>query len=425
MSPTELAKLAPAFGWAAFSEAAAVPQDAIGVRQPSFVATLGELVRTVPAAHWREFFKFHLVDDYAPYLSQAFVDRNFDFRQRAIKGIEEQKPRWKRGVDTMNTLAGEMVGKLYVEEHFSPEAKQRVRAIVDNLLKTFNSSIDTLDWMSPATKLQAKDKAASFTVKIGYPDKWRDYSALSISPTDLAGNVMRAAVFEHERNVAKLGKPLDRTEWLMAPQEVNAYYYPPMNDIVFPAAILEPPFFNVEADDAVNYGAIGSVIGHEISHGFDDSGRQFDGKGNLRDWWQKEDAEKFKEKAGKLVAQYGAYTVLDEQKLNGELTLGENIGDLSGVAAAYKAYLLSLGGKEAAVIDGFTGPQRFFLGYGQMWRRKFRDEELRRRLVIDPHSPAEFRANGVVTNMTEFHEAFGLTSGDKLYREPQDRVKIW
>ncbi|MGH8308603.1 MAG: M13 family metallopeptidase [Steroidobacteraceae bacterium] len=425
MTVAEATKLAPGFDWAAFSATAGVPADVIDVNQPSYITAIGELTRSVPVAHWREYFRFHLIDEYAPFLAQAFVDRQFDFRQRAIRGVKEQKPRWKRAVDTMDTLMGEMVGKLYVEKHFSAEAKQRVRAIVDNLLKTFDSSIDGLDWMSPATKLEAKRKVSSFTVKIGYPDKWRDYSSLTISATDLAGNVVRAAIYEHERNVAKLAKPLDRTEWLMPPQQVNAYYYPPMNEIVFPAAILEPPSFNVAADDAVNYGGIGSVIGHEISHGFDDSGRQFDGSGNLRDWWQRQDAAKFKEKAAKLVAQYGSYTVLDDQKLNGELTLGENIGDLSGAAVAYKAYLLSLGGQEPPVIDGFTGSQRFFLGYGQIWRRKFREEEQRMRLLVDPHSPAEYRANGVVTNMTEFHEAFGLKSGDKLYRDPGDRVKIW
>jgi len=279
--------------------------------------------------------------------------------------------------------------------------------------------------MTPATKVEAHRKLASFGVKVGYPDQWRDYSQLEISPADLAGNVMRSEAFEHERNVAKLGKPVDRTEWLMPPQRVNAYYDSSMNEIVFPAAILQPPFFDVNADDAVNYGAIGAVIGHEISHGFDDSGRQFDGAGNLRDWWAPEDAERFKEKTVRLSAQYSAFTVLDGQHLNGDLTLGENIGDLSGVAVAYKAYMLSLNGQLAPTIDGFTGPQRFFLGWAQIWRRKYRDEELRLRLVTDPHSPGEFRANGVAANMTEFQEAFGVKAGDRLYRAPEDRVRIW
>jgi putative endopeptidase len=425
MSAPELAKLTPGFDWVAFNAAAGIPGDVTGVRQPSYIAAVGELTRTVPVAHWREYFRFHLLDEYSPYLAKVFVARQFDFRQRTLKGVQEQEPRWRRGVDLLDTFVGELVGKLYVEQHFSPEAKEKMRALVANLLRTFDSSIDRLDWMGPQTKLEAKRKVASFTVKIGYPDRWRDYSSLAVSPDDLLGNVMRAAVFEHERNAAKLGKPLDRTEWLMPPQQVNAYYYPPMNEIVFPAAILQPPFFDVAADDAANYGGIGTVIGHEISHGFDDQGRQFDGNGNLRDWWQPADAEKFTEKAKKLVAQYGAYTVLDDQKLNGELTLGENIGDLSGAAVAYKAYLLSLGGTEPPVIDGFTGPQRFFLGYGQIWRRKFREQEQRVRLLTDPHSPAEYRANGVVTNMNEFYQAFDVKPGDRLYRAPGERVKIW
>jgi endothelin-converting enzyme len=425
MSAPELAKLAPGFDWVAFNASARIPGDVTGVRQPSYIAAVGELTRTVPVAQWREYFRFHLLDEYSPYLSKAYVDRQFDFRQRTLKGVQEQEPRWRRGVDMLDTFVGELVGKLYVERHFSPEAKEKMRTLVANLLRTFDASIDQLDWMSPQTKVEAKRKVASFTVKIGYPDKWRDYSSLSISPDDLLGNVMSAAVFEHERNAAKLGKPLDRTEWLLPPQQVNAYYYPPMNEIVFPAAILQPPFFDVTADDAANYGGIGTVIGHEISHGFDDQGRQFDGNGNLRDWWQPADAEKFTEKAKKLVAQYAAYTVLDDQKLNGELTLGENIGDLSGAAVAYKAYLLSLGGTEPPVIDGFTGPQRFFLGYGQIWRRKFREQEQRVRLLTDPHSPAEYRANGVVTNMNEFYDAFDVKPGDRLYRPPEERVKIW
>lgn len=421
----EAAQLAPGFDWAAFNTAAGIPGDVTNLRQPTYIAAVAELTRTVPVAHWREYFRFHLLDEYSPYLSQAFVDRQFAFRQRTIKGVQEQEPRWQRGVDMLDTFVGELVGKLYVERHFSSASKQRVRALVDNLLRAFDASIDQLDWMTPATKLEAKKKVASFTVKIGYPDTWRDYSTLAISADDLAGNVMRAAVFEHQRNAAKLGKPLDRAEWLMPPQQVNAYYYPPMNEIVFPAAILEPPFFNAQADDAVNYGGIGTVIGHEISHGFDDQGRQFDGNGNLRDWWQPADADRFREKAKNLVTQYASYTVLDDQKLNGELTLGENIGDLSGAAVAYKAYLLSLGGTQPAVIDGFTGPQRFFLGYGQIWRRKYREQEQRMRLLTDPHSPAEYRANGVVTNMAEFYDAFGLKPGDRLYRAPEDRVRIW
>jgi predicted metalloendopeptidase len=279
--------------------------------------------------------------------------------------------------------------------------------------------------MSPATRAEAKRKLSHFTVKIGYPDRWRDYGRLEILPGDLVGNVRRAREFEFERQLGKLGKPVDRDEWLITPQTVNAYYNPPMNEIVFPAAILQPPFFDPAADDAVNYGAIGGVIGHEISHGFDDQGRQYDGDGNLRDWWTFDDNARFTERAGRLVTQYSGYKVLDGRPINGQLTLGENIGDLSGLAVAYKAYRISLGGAEAPVIDGFTGSQRFFLGWAQIWRRKFRDDELRLRLLTDVHSPSEFRVNGIVTNMTEFHEAFGLVPGDRLYRPAGDRVKIW
>jgi putative endopeptidase len=418
-------KLTPTFKWALFFEGANAPPGDLDINQPSYVQEAGKLVKSVPVRQWREYFRFKLINAYAPFLSQAFVDLEFDFNQRQLRGIREQKPRWKQAVQTLNGEIGQLVGRMYVDAHFSAESKQRARTIVDNLLKVFDSSIDQLDWMSPATKVEAKQKLASFGVKVGYPDKWRDYTKLEVSPTDLVGNVMRAEVFEHERNVAKLGNPVDRTEWLMTPQRVNAYYDSSMNEIVFPAAILQPPFFDVNADDAVNYGAIGAVIGHEISHGFDDSGRQFDGAGNLRDWWAQEDAARFKEKATRLSSQYSAFTVLDGQHVNGDLTLGENIGDLSGVAVAYKAYMLSLNGQPAPEIDGFTGPQRFFLGWAQIWRRKYRDEELRLRLVTDPHSPGEFRANGVALNMTEFQDAFGVKAGDRLYRAPEDRVKIW
>jgi endothelin-converting enzyme len=325
----------------------------------------------------------------------------------------------------IDSAAGDVAGRLYVEQYFTPEAKRRMDELVANLLKAYKISIDQLDWMSPATKAAAQAKLAKFTVKIGYPDKWKDYSALTVDKTDLVGNVMRSATVEHLRGIAKLGKPVDRTEWLMTPQTVNAYYYPPMNDIVFPAAILRPPFFNAAADDATNYGAIGAVIGHEISHGFDDQGRKYDGDGNLRDWWTDEDARRFQERAAKVVAEYNQFVAIDDMKVNGELTLGENIGDLSGLAIAYKAYKIAQGDKPAPVIDGFTAEQRFFLGWSQVWRRKYRDEDLRQRLVVDVHSPSEFRCNGIVTNMSAFYAAFGVKEGDKLYRAPQDRVQIW
>jgi predicted metalloendopeptidase len=425
LTVTQAQKLTPSFKWAAFFEGAGAPAGDIDINQPSCLEAVGKMMKDVPVAQWRDYFRFKLIDAYAPYLSQAFVDQSFDFRQRQLRGLQEQKPRWRRAVLTLNEEIGQLVGKLYVEAHFSADSKQRVRAIVDNLLKVYDSSLDSLDWMTPATRIEAKQKLASFGVKVGYPDQWRDYSKLQISRTDLVGNVMRAETFEHDRQIARLGGPVDRTEWLMAPQRVNAYYESSMNEIVFPAAILQPPFFDPSADDAVNYGGIAAVIGHEVSHGFDDSGSQFDGAGNLRNWWAPEDATRFKDKVTRLSAQYSAFTVLDGLHVNGDLTLGENIGDLSGLTVAYKAYMLSLNGKAAPVIDGFTGPQRFFLGWAQIWRRKYRDEELRLRIVTDPHSPGEFRANGVVANLTEFQQAFDVKPGDRLYRAADERVRIW
>jgi predicted metalloendopeptidase len=421
----EADKLTPGLRWGEFLGAAGVPVTELVIGQPSFFTALGAAVEEVPVEDWKAYLRYKLIDGYAPYLSAAFVDLHFDLHGRTLKGIEENRPRWKRAVESIDDTMGEIAGRLYVQKHFRPEAKRRMDELVANLVEAFRLSIDELDWMSPATKLEAQKKLASFTVKIGYPDKWKDYAALTIAADDLVGNLMRSAAVEHARYVGKLGKPIDRSEWLMTPQTVNAYYNPSMNEIVFPAAILQPPFFNVAADDAVNYGAIGAVIGHEISHGFDDQGRKYDGAGNLRDWWTGDDEERFKQRAGKLVAQYAAFSPLEGMKVNGELTLGENIGDLSGLAVAFKAFELSRNGKPPVVIDGFTDEQRFFLGWSQVWRRKYRDEELRSRLLTDPHSPSEYRTNGVVTNMSEFHRAFDLKPGDRLYRQPEERVEIW
>ena len=417
--------LTPGLDWAQFLAGAQADAHELVIAQPSYVTALGKAITEIPLEDWKLYMKYKLIDQYAPYLSSAYADLNFDLHLKTLKGIEENQPRWKRAVDAIDESLGDIAGRLYVAEHFAPDAKRRMDELVANLLKAYKVSIDSLEWMSPETRAAAQEKLAKFTVKIGYPDKWKDYSALTIDSTDLVGNLLRSARVEHQRYTAKLGKPVDRTEWLMTPQTVNAYYYPPMNDIVFPAAILRPPFFNVAADDATNYGAIGAVIGHEISHGFDDQGRKYDGDGNLRDWWTDEDAKRFKERAARIVAQYGAYSPIDDMKVNGELTLGENIGDLSGLAIAYKAYKIAMGDRTAPVIDGFTGDQRFFLGWSQVWRRKYRDEDLRQRLVTDPHSPSEYRCNGIVTNMTAFYTAFGLKEGDKLYRPPSDRVQIW
>jgi putative endopeptidase len=425
MTLPEYQKLAPNFDWLAFFEGLGAPVQKLDIGQPSFIKGVGQLVKTVPVADWRLYFKFQLLDDYAPLLSAQYADLEFDFHQRTLNGVQEPRPRWRRAVDSMDDHMGELIGHMFVDAHFPPEHKQRMLVLVNNLLKTFDSSIDGLEWMSPATKAEAKKKLAKITVKIGYPDKWRDYSALTVKRDDLVGNVMRGAEFETRRQVARAGGPVDRAEWLMTPQTVNAYYNPTTNEITFPAAILRPPFFDVNADDAANYGGIGSVIGHEISHGFDDSGRQFDGDGNLRDWWTADDAAKFKQRADALAAQFDGYSVLDNRHLNGRLTLGENIGDLSGLAVAYKAFRMSLNGQQSPVIDGFTGDQRFFLGWAQVWRRKYRDEELLKRLVTDPHSPSEFRTNGPTSNIDAFYDAFTLKPGDRMYRAPSERVRIW
>ena len=425
MSLPEYQKLAPAFDWLSFFEGMGAPVQKLDISQPSFIAGVGQLVKTVPVADWRLYFKFQLLDDYAPLLSAQVADLEFDFHSRTLQGVQEPLPRWRRAVDSMDDTMGELVGRMFVEAHFPPEAKRRMLELVGNLLKSFDSSIDGLEWMSDATRAEAKTKLAKINVKIAYPDKWRDYTAYTVRRDDLVGNVMRASEFELERNIARTGGPVDKGEWLMTPQTVNAYYNPTTNEITFPAAILRPPFFDMNADDAVNYGGIGSVIGHEVSHGFDDSGRQFDGDGNLRDWWTADDGAHFKQRASELVKQFAGFSVLDDRHLNGELTLGENIGDLSGMAIALKAYHLSLGGKASPEIDGFTGDQRFFLGWAQIWRRKYRDEELLKRLVTDPHSPSEFRTNGPTSNIDAFYDAFAVKPGDRMYRAPNERVKIW
>ncbi len=421
----EYQALVPGFDWLAFFDGMGAPAQRLDVSQPPFIKGIGQLVKTVPVPDWRVYFKFKLLDAYAPILSAPYADLQFDFHQRTLNGVAEQRPRWRRAVDAMDADIGELIGQMFVEAHFGADAKRRMLDIVGNLLIAFDMSIDELGWMSAATRAEAKKKLSKITVKIGYPDKWRDYSTLAIRADDLVGNVLRARQFKHQRYVNRAGGPVDKGEWLMTPQTVNAYYNPTTNEITFPAAILRPPFFDPAADDAVNYGGIGSVIGHEISHGFDDSGRQFDGDGNLRDWWTAEDGENFKLRADMLAKQFGGYTVLDNRHIDGRLTRGDNFGDLSGMEVALKAYKLSLAGQPAPEIDGFTGDQRFFLGWAQVWRRKYRDEELLKRLVTDPHSPSEFRTNGPASNIAGFYDAFGVKPGDRMYRAPTERVKIW
>jgi predicted metalloendopeptidase len=427
MSVDELAKLAPDYDWKAALAAAGVANKAsyVIVGQPSYVSGFNQVLAKTDLDTVKAYFQWQLLREYAPYLSKAFVDENFDFYGKTLTGVTQNRPRWKIGVSTVEGALGEALGREYTAQYFPPERKARMEELVKNVLAAYKESIDHLDWMGPDTKKEAQAKLAKFNPKIGYPNKWRDYSKLAIKKDDLVGNVMRTATFERNRNIAKLGKPIDREEWGMTPQTINAYYNSRLNEIVFPAAILQPPFFNAQADDAVNYGAIGAVIGHEIGHGFDDKGSQSDGDGNLRNWWTKEDEARFKAKTDMLVKQYDAFEPVPGYHVNGALTLGENIGDNSGLAIAYKAYKISLHGQPAPVIDGLTGDQRFFMGFGQVWRSKMRDEAQINQVKTDPHSPGQFRANGTLRNQAAFYEAFGVKEGDKMYLKPEDRVTIW
>jgi len=422
----ELAELAPGIDWDLYFTTLGV-KDARKciVSQPSYVSAMAAMIDSTPLATWKAWLKWQVVREYASLLNAEMADTNFAFYGTTLSGIPENRPRWKRAVSAVEGALGEAVGKVYVEKHFPPEAKQRMDRMVGNLIEAYHQAFQKNDWMSPETKKKALAKLATFTPKIGYPKKWRDYSSLEIRRDDLVGNVQRATAFEWNYMLNKLGKPVDRDEWHMTPQTVNAYYNPSMNEVVFPAAILQPPFFNLAADDAVNYGGIGAVIGHEVGHGFDDQGSKWDGAGNLANWWTPADRAEFDKRTAVLAAQYGQFEPFPGFKVNGKFTLGENIGDLSGLTIAYAAYRASLGGKEAPVIDRLTGDQRFFIGFAQVWRCKYRDDELRKRLTVDPHSPAEYRANGTPRNVTGFYSAFGVKEGDKMYLPPNDRVKIW
>ena len=423
---SQLSTVAPQIDWTAYLQAVGYGGlEQILISQPSYVTALGKALAEVPLDDWKLYFQWQTINAYAPMLSSAFVDENFAFFQKTLNGIPENQPRWKRGVNMLETSMGEAIGQIYVQRYFPPENKARMEAMVKNLVVAYGQAIDTLDWMSEPTRKAAKLKLSKFQYKIGYPDQWRDYSKLEIVAGDLVGNAMRANIFEYDRNISKLGKPVDRGEWGMTPQTVNAYSNPEMNEVVFPAAILQPPFFDANADDAVNYGGIGAVIGHEISHGFDDQGSQYDGDGNLKSWWTDEDMKKFQAKIDALAAQYDRYEPIKSYHVNGKFTLSENIADLSGLTIAHQAYQLSLKGKPAPVIDGLTGDQRFFMGWAQVWRRKYRDENLLTRLKTDPHSPSEYRADGVVTNMPSFYEAFAVKPTDKLYTPAEQRITIW
>ncbi len=423
---SKLKTLAPNINWQIIiNDIGLLKEKNIIVSQPSYIKAFNDIFLNTSVADWKNYLRWHLLSHFASSLSEKFATEDFNFFRKTLSGVEQQQPRWKRAVNAISGSMGEIVGKIYVERYFKPEAKKRMVALVENLRKAFAIEIAQLDWMSPKTKAQAQEKLRRFTTKIGYPDKWKDYSALEISADDLLQNNINVAKFVFQREINKLGKPVDRSEWRMTPQTVNAYYNPPMNEIVFPAAILQPPFFNMQADDAVNYGGIGAVIGHEMSHGFDDRGRKTDANGNLRDWWTKEDSEKFDKRAAKLAAFYSKFTIPDGKHVKGKFTLGENIADLGGLTIAFKAYQMSLDGKEAPIINGFSGAQRFYMGWAQVWARKYRSAELDRRILTDPHSPSEFRANGPIQHIDDYYKTFNLKEGDKLYLKPEDRIKIW
>ena len=430
MSFAQLKAASPGFDWETWLKTSKTPtkvMDSVIVRQPSFFTGIGELLKEFDLEAWSSWLAWHLLSGVSPYLSSEYVNENFAFYGTKLSGTPELKARWKRGVGLVEGSLGEAVGQIYVEKHFPPEAKVRMVALVSNLIEAYRIDIAALSWMTAETKTKAFEKLDKFTPKIGYPDMWRDYSKLEIARDDLIGNLARVTKFNQDYEFAKIGAPVDRSEWLMTPQTVNAYYMPGMNEIVFPAAILQPPFFDLQADDAANYGGIGAVIGHEIGHGFDDQGSKYDGDGNLNNWWTDLDREEFEKRAAKLIAQYEELHPLEapDVHVNGALTIGENIGDLGGLTIAHKAYQLSLAGKQASVIDGLTGYQRLFMGWAQCWRQKMRPEEVRRRVATDPHSPDEFRCNQVVRNLNEFYEAFNLSEKDALFLPESERIRIW
>lgn len=426
MTIDNLQKLSPDFDWKKYFELVGLPDlNLVVVAQPKFFSGLGSVLNEVPFDDWKVYFKWNVLRGSANALSSPFVNERFDFTQRFLNGAKAMQPRWKRIVQSVNMTMGELLGQIYVEKYFPPEAKERAKAIVNNLLVAMGESIKNLEWMSDATKQQALTKLSTFGVKIGYPDKWRDYSGLTIERDSYIKNLERVSKWARQQNLARLGKPVDKQEWYMSPQTVNASYNPTKNEITFPAGILQPPFFNQNADDAINYGAMGAVIGHEITHGFDDQGRKFDENGNIREWWTKEDATKFQERAQKLINEYNSFVVVDTFKVNGALTLGENIADLGGLTISFAAFKKTDQYKKGEMIDGFTPAQRFFLGWAQVWATNARDEYLKMQIKTDVHSPSVQRVNGPLMNIPEFWEAFGVKPGDPM-RNPDDKVvKIW
>jgi len=426
MTMPVLARHAPGLDWAAFFRAAALPEiDRLSVQQPSYARAMARLVQSTPIDTWRLYQLVRLMDAQANVLPKPWRDAAFTLRDKTLRGQEVERPRWQKATAAVDTALGEAVGQVYVARHFSPEAKARTQEMVANLFAAFGQSIDRLSWMTPATRQRAQEKLAKYTVKIGYPDKWRDYSALEVRNGDAFGNAARAGRFEHERRAVQVGKPVDRSEWGMTPQTVNAYYDPSVNEIVFPAAILDTPLFDMGFDDAANYGATGATIGHEISHGFDDQGSHYDGNGKLQNWWTAADRKAFDALGNRLVKQFNGYEALPGHRVNGRLTLGENIADLSGLEIAYKAYLLSLKGQPAPVIDGLTGDQRFFLAWAASGREKMRDARMLELVTHDPHAPSRFRANGAAINLDAFHATFATQPGDRMYKRGDQRIRIW
>jgi putative endopeptidase len=430
MSVAELERFAPQFPWNLYLKELGIPGVDQGTRpvvvsENTAFPQLAALFANTPVSVWRDYLTYHYLSSHASYLPRRFDDARFDFYGKVLGGQMQQLAREKRGVRFVDGVIGQEVGKIYVAKYFSPQAKAKAQDLVANLLNVYRQRIQAADWMSPATREKALEKVANFTVKIGYPDKWRDYSKLQTNPDDLLGNAERASLFEWNRKLIRLDQPVDRGEWGMSPQTVNAYYEESLNEIVFPAAILQPPFFDPKADDAVNYGGIGAVIGHEISHAFDDQGSKYDAKGVLQNWWTPEDRKNFEGRTAALAKQYATYSPVKGMFVNGELTLGENIADLAGLTVAQAAYHLSLNGKEPPVLGGFTGDQRLFLGYAQIWRYKAHEETARQRLLSDPHSPPEFRVIGAVRNVDAWYPAFNVKPGDKLFVAPEDRVHLW
>ncbi|MCW3110049.1 MAG: putative metalloendopeptidase [Segetibacter sp.] len=425
MAVADLTKQMPVFGWSSFLTAIGATTDSVNVGQPAYYTKLNTLLKTIPISTWKAFYKFHVTDDAAPYLSSAFVNARFDYYNRAINGQQQIKPRWERIYRSTDASLGEALGQLYVKKYFTEDAKKRMLELVANLQKSFEAHINQLDWMSDATKGKAKDKLYAFMKKIGFPEKWRDYSKVTIDRSKYFENVVSANKNEHEYQLSKLNKPVDKTEWGMTPPTINAYYNPTFNEIVFPAGILQFPFFDPNADDAINYGGIGMVIGHEMTHGFDDQGAQYDKEGNLKNWWANEDSAKFVAKSKSVIDLYNSFTVLDTVHLNGSLTTGENMADIGGIAIAYDAFKLTKQGQDTTKIDGFTPDQRFFISLGQIWRQKLKDETQRYYANVDPHSPAMYRVNGPLQNFTPFYKAFNVQPGDKMYLPEDKRITIW